>query len=151
MKKHIMINAAAALAAVAFSAHAGEASAPVTRLADSSSLEWGPCPTIFGQGCEITVLNGDPAKPDADILLRTPGGSTLAAHTHTSSERMILISGELRVRYKGAEPFTMLAGAYAFGPAGLPHEATCESVEPCVLFIAFDEAVDANAFDGPLD
>lgn len=34
-------------------------------------------------------------------------------------------------------------GTYAYGPAHLPHVATCLSKEPCVLFIAFVEPVDA--------
>jgi hypothetical protein len=31
---------------------------------------------------------------------------------------------------------------YAYGPAKLPHSASCISSVPCVLFIAFESAVD---------
>lgn len=34
-------------------------------------------------------------------------------------------------------------GMYAYGPAKLPHKAYCASGAPCVLFIAFESAVDA--------
>ena len=52
-------------------------------------------------------------------------------------------SGELRVTYDGQEPVTLKPGMYAYGPAKLPHKATCAPGDPCVLFIAFESAVDA--------
>ena len=126
------------------------ASAPVSHSADSA-LPWGPCPPIFPEGCQIGVLHGDPAAPNADIFLRVPAGLGLPAHTHTSAERMILVSGELRVKYLGAPSVTLKPGHYAYGPAALPHDATCISTETCTLFIAFEGPVDAIAFDGSVD
>lgn len=128
------------------------ATAPVTHLAEDPALQWGPCPEIFPGGCEIAVLNGNPAQPNADVFLRAPGGGYhLAAHSHTSAERMVLVRGELNVHYQGAEPATLTAGEYAYGPAGLPHDATCVSAEPCVLFIAFEGPIDAMAFDAAIE
>lgn len=49
---------------------------PVTATVNSA-LQWGPCPPIFPAGCQIAVLNGDPAKPNADVFLRVPGGYTI--------------------------------------------------------------------------
>ena len=114
------------------------------RSASDSTLQWGGCPPIFPAGCQIAVLHGDPAKPNADIFLRVPGGMELANHTHTSAERIILVSGELRVQYQGQTAVTLRAGDYAYGPAGLPHTAKCLSAGPCTLFIAFEQAVDAH-------
>ena len=37
----------------------------------------------------------------------------------------------------------MNAGAYAFGPATKPHVAKCGDNGPCILFIAFEEPLDA--------
>jgi quercetin dioxygenase-like cupin family protein len=127
------------------------AEAPVTRLAQDASLQWGPCPDLFPAGCEITILHGDPGRPNADVFLRVPGGYAIPAHTHTSAERMILVEGELSVRYQGAEEATLSAGEYAYGPAALPHSARCRSEAPCTLFIAFEGPVDATAFSGALD
>ena len=59
--------------------------------------------------------------------------------------RMVLVSGELQVDYDGQDPVVMRPGTYAYGPARLPHSATCRSAEPCVLFIAFEQPVDAVA------
>jgi len=134
---------------------AGAASAaterPLAMAPSDPALAWSGCPAIFPQGCELTVLHGDPARPNADLFLRVPGGFVLPAHSHTSAERMMLAAGRLKVKYLGAPEQTLTGGTYAYGPAGLPHSATCVSEEPCVLFIAFEGPVDANAFQGSLD
>jgi len=145
-----------ALAATAFAfmaagaSTAGEAAKPITKTVDAT-LEWGPCPAIFPTGCQIAVLQGDPSKPNADVFLRVPSGYTIPAHTHTSAERMVLVQGELSVRYQGAAAEKLSVGEYAYGPAKLPHIATCGSKGPCTLFIAFEGPVDAHAFEGSLD
>lgn len=118
---------------------------PLAIAAGDPGLKWGPCPPIFSApGCEIAVLNGDPAKPNADVFLRVPGGYIIPPHRHTSAERMILVSGEMRVRYAGSAETRLAAGSYAYGPAGLAHEASCLGSAPCTLFIAFEGPVDAE-------
>ena len=116
----------------------------------SPAIKWGPCPPIFAKGCQIAVLHGDPAKPNADILLRVPPGFVLPPHRHSSAERMMLATGHLRVRYEG-EPARVLApGTYAYGPAGKPHEARCVGRQRCTLFVAFEGPVDAEPVKGAL-
>jgi quercetin dioxygenase-like cupin family protein len=110
---------------------------------DDPQLEWGPCPEFLPQGCAIAVLHGDPAKENADIFFKVPGGAALPRHTHTSAERMVLVSGELHVTYDGQETVVLRPGTYAYGPAQLPHEGSCAAGDPCVLFIGFEEPVDA--------
>jgi quercetin dioxygenase-like cupin family protein len=94
-------------------------------------------------GCGLAVLNGDPAKPNADVFLRLPAKATVPEHWHTSAERMVLVAGELSVRYKGQAEVLPRPGMYASGPAKLPHTASCGGNAPCVLFIAFESPVDA--------
>lgn len=113
------------------------------------SLQWGPCPAFIPKGCEIAVLHGDPAKPGADIFFKVPADFTIPKHWHTSAERMVLVSGTLRVTYDGQAPVTLKPGTYAYGPAKLAHVAYCGKGDPCVLFIAFDEPVDAIASEHP--
>lgn len=110
---------------------------------DDAKLQWGPCPAFIPKGCEIAVLHGDPAKPNVDIFFKVPSGFTIPNHRHTSAERMVLVSGELEVRYEGQSPMTMKTGTYAYGPAGKAHEATCAKGSACVLFIAFESPLDA--------
>ena len=118
--------------------------APVAKAPDDKDLQWGPGPAFMPQGTEMTVLHGNPSKKNADVLLRVPAGAMIPDHTHTSAERMILVSGELHVTYTGqTAPMVMKAGGYGYGPAKLAHQATCASTVPCVLFIAFEGPVDA--------
>ena len=113
------------------------------RLAESPDLEWGPCPEFMPDGCALAVLHGNPAERNADVFFKLPSKATAPRHWHTSAERMVLVSGEMRVDYEGQDPAVLEEGMYAYGPARLPHEATCLSDEDCVLFIAFEEPVDA--------
>ena len=146
-----IVCAASAFLLVGSAAQAQNApdTALMTRASDPA-LQWGPCPPVFPGDCKIAVLHGDPAKPNADVVLRVGGGYTIPPHRHTSVERMILVGGRLRVRYEGSAPTVMNAGNYAFGPAGRPHEAKCLSRTPCTLFIAFEGPVDAEAVGGPI-
>lgn len=111
--------------------------------ATDSQLQWGPCPAFMPSGCRLAVLHGNPAKPNADVFLKVPAGNVLPNHWHTSAERIVLISGELKVTYDSQAPATLTPGTYAYIPAKYPHAATCTSSDPCVLFIAFEEPVDA--------
>ena len=111
-----------------------------------TDLQWGPCPDFIPAGCEIAVLHGDPTRENADIFFKVPGGHfTVPHHRHTSAERMVLVTGEMQVRYDGQDAVVLRPGTYAYGPARLPHTAVCKGSEPCVLFIAFEEPVDAFA------
>ena len=129
-------------------AHAGEKS--VNRTINDKDLKWGPCPEIFPKGCEIGVLHGTPDKKGADVFLRVPGNYVIPPHSHTSTERMTLVIGNLELKYQGENAFTLKPGSYAFGPAKLAHQAKCMGEEACVLMISFDEPIDAKAYQGTL-
>ncbi|MEH6389463.1 MAG: cupin domain-containing protein [Pseudomonas profundi] len=113
----------------------------------SADIEWGPCPAFIPDSCGLAVLQGDPRKENTDVLFRLRSDTTAPHHWHTSAERMILLSGKMRVDYDNQEPVVMEPGNYAYGPPELPHVATCQSKEDCVLFISFDKPVDAFAVD----
>jgi mannose-6-phosphate isomerase-like protein (cupin superfamily) len=144
---HVGLLAASALAlAVGVSAPGGAAAEPaLARSASDSMLEWGPCPEFFPAGCEIAVLHGDPAKPNADVFFRVPGSYDLPKHWHSSAERMVLVAGELSVSYEGQAAVLLKPGMYAYGPAKAAHHGRCVSDHACTLFIAFEAAVDAIA------
>lgn len=110
---------------------------------ENDNLQWGPCPEFMPDGCQISVLNGSPDQPNADIFYKVEGGSFVSEHTHTSAERMVLVSGELEVDYEGQQPDVMTEGDYGYGPPEKPHSASCISDDPCVLFIAFEKPIDA--------
>ncbi|MDX1603091.1 MAG: cupin domain-containing protein [Salinimicrobium sediminis] len=122
---------------------AQEATNSVVRTIDDKDLQWGPCPDFMPNGCEIAILHGDPAKKNADVLFKVPANTDIPNHSHTSAERMILVSGEMDVTYEGEETQKLKTGNYAYGPAMKPHRARCGDAGSCVLFIAFEEPLDA--------
>lgn len=115
-----------------------------------AGLQWADCPALFPPGCKMTVLHGNPAEPGADVFLRVPSGYTIPAHSHTSAERMVLVTGQLDVTYAGHATVGLKRGDYAYGPPKLPHTARCNGPEACTLFIAFNSAVDALPFAGAI-
>lgn len=117
---------------------------PVALTLADSSLSWSPCPEVFPAGCEIAVLHGDPALPNADVFFKVAAGYRIPHHWHSSAERMVLVSGELHVTYDGHDPVELKTGMYAYGPAAAPHVGECVSAVPCVLFIAFEGPVDVQ-------
>ncbi len=125
------------------SAAAPDAEPAISTTASDSGLKWGGCPDFLPAGCAIAVLHGDPSQPNADVFFKVPARSEIPLHTHTSAERMVLVAGELEVAYQGQAPVRLTAGTYAYGPAGRPHAGRCVSDVACVLFIAFESAVDA--------
>ena len=140
------------VAVLAFSTASSESQAPpheaaLARTAEDAQLQWGPCPPFLPAGCGIAVLHGDPAKQNADVFFKVPAKAVIREHWHTSAERMVLVAGELHVTYKGQPKTVLKPGMYAYGPAKLPHKATCASSSPCILFIAFESAVDAVAVE----
>ena len=141
--------AVAGLLLIASPANAGLPSAEpaIARTADDNRLQWGACPDFLPAGCAIAVLHGDPSQPNVDVFFKVPARSDIPLHSHTSAERMALIAGELEVTYQGQEPVQLRPGAYAYGPAGRPHAGRCVSDVPCVLFIAFESALDAVPSD----
>lgn len=126
------------------------ASSPITHTIHDKSLKWGPCPDFFPKGCEISVLQGSPETENTDVFFKVPGNYSIPAHTHTSAEHMTLISGKLEVQYKDTAKVILKPGSYAYGPAEHAHKAKCTSKDSCVLFISFDEAIDAKPYNGSL-
>lgn len=137
----LAVLAATLLAALAWPALAGERA--LVHSADDPAIEWVPCPDFFPETCRIGVLNGNPAEPDADIFFKLPPDTAVPEHTHTSAERMVLVSGRMEVDYEGQDPVVLTPGTYAWGPPEHPHSAKCLSGDECVLFIAFVEPIDA--------
>lgn len=148
----LKLVSSAALVLVSTLAQAAEPGVPESALAfayTDAKLQWGPCPPFLPKGCEIAVLHGDPAKPNVDVFFKVPPEFTIPKHWHTSPERMVLVSGKLTVTYDGQQATTLKPGMYAYGPAKLPHKATCAKGAPCVLFIAFESPLDATPVETP--
>jgi quercetin dioxygenase-like cupin family protein len=142
LKKGLLVTGVALVGAGVF-AQAPAQEPALARSAQDAQLQWGPCPPFMPAGCGLAVLHGDPAKPNADVFLKVPAKAAIPEHWHTSAERMVLVAGELSVHYQGQAKVVLKPGMYAYGPAKLPHSAACVGSTACVLFIAFESAVDA--------
>ena len=140
-------SATVALLLAAIAAPASAAEPALARQWNDADLTWGPCPDVFPAGCEIAVLHGDPAQPGADIFFKVAPGVSIPRHWHSSAERMVLVNGEMDVRYDGQPSVALRSGMYAYGPPTAPHTAECRSTVPCVLFIAFVGPVDVQTGD----
>ncbi len=119
----------------------------VSKTVHDKNLQWGPCPAFMPEGCNIAVLHGDPTKNNVDVLFKVEANSDIPNHWHNSPERMILLSGELEVTYEGESKQVMKVGSYAYGPSKKPHTAKCGDAGPCIIFIAFEEPLDAFAVE----
>lgn len=142
-KRLVMIALTATLVAATAYAQMPGREQPLARSAQDAQLQWAPCPPFMPAGCGLAVLHGDPTKPNADVFLKLPANAAIPEHWHTSAERMVLVAGELSVTYKGQPKVVLKPGMYAYGPAKLPHSASCGASASCVLFIAFESPVDA--------
>ncbi len=116
----------------------------LSALADDANVKWGACPAFLGKGCEMAVIHGDPAKPNSDIFFKVPENFKIPLHWHTSAERMVLVKGKMDVTYHKENTNTLSEGEYAYGPAKKVHKAYCHKGSECVLFIAFEEPIDAH-------
>ena len=142
LAKAILVTGVALVGALAI-AQAPAREQALTRSAQDAQLQWGPCPPFMPAGCGLAVLHGDPAKANADVFLKLPANAAIPEHWHTSAERMVLVAGELSVTYQGQSKVVLKPGMYAYGPAKVPHSASCASSASCVLFVAFESAIDA--------
>jgi hypothetical protein len=61
---------------------------------------------------------------------------------------MVLLSGEMRVNYHGQSPTLLDPFTYAYGPAVRAHDTRCGDASECILFIAFEEPIDAVPLQG---
>lgn len=129
-------------AAIVVAAAQADESSSIKTVKDPN-IAWGPCPAFLGEGCQMAVIHGDPAKPNADVFFKVPGNYEIPNHWHSSPERIILLTGKMSVTYEGENSGMLTPGRYAYGPAKKPHKAYCHKGEECILFIAFVDPVDA--------
>ncbi|WP_017941180.1 MULTISPECIES: cupin domain-containing protein [unclassified Thioalkalivibrio] len=146
--RHLATTAAALALAIPLAGMAADDGQAFIWEPDAPDLEWNPCPAFMPDDCRLAILQGDPAEPNADVFFRLPGNSTAPHHWHTSAERMVLVQGEMQVDYDDQEPVVLRPGTYAYGPPRLAHTTHCISDEDCILFIAFEEPVDAHETHG---
>src|SRR6185295_11141715 len=110
MKRFTSMIFLTGFAVSAFAAEAPAAETPLAKTINDADLQWGACPPFMPEGCQIAVLHGDPAKPNADVFFKVPAGYAMPEHWHTSAEHIVLISGEMTATFKDHAPVTLKPG-----------------------------------------
>ena len=63
----------------------------------ADAVKWGPAPSVLPKGGQMAGLSGDPGKAGPfTVRLKMPAGYKIPSHQHPHSERVTVISGELR-------------------------------------------------------
>ena len=95
------------------------------------------------RGCEYAVVNGDPAKGPAHVLVRVPASARFPKLWHSTSEHGLLIQGKFVGRGEDGKEFAVMPGTYWYFPAGFIHGgATCAEDSPCLFYEAYDKPFD---------
>lgn len=116
-------------------------------LTAASELKWIPLPGLDGAMQALVV--GDPSKEAHRVFYKFPVGLKSPAHTHTSGDRGVTVSGTLGLAVEGAPVKKLGPGSFFSIGAGVPHVTSVEGSEPCVFYIeregAFDVVVATEA------
>ena len=95
------------------------------------ALKWGPAPSVLPAGASISVLDGDPGKPQPFTMrLRMPNGYKIAPHYHPATEHVTVISGTLKVgmgdSFDEGQMKTLPTGSFAAIPPKMHHYAMAQ-------------------------
>ena len=87
----------------------------------------------------VTIREDDQVT---EYLVRVPAGHAFCPHSHSVSERIVLLQGRLSLQ-QGKRPETLLdAGGYAFLPAKEVQHTKCVSASPCTFYVQWDGKLD---------
>ena len=97
------------------------------KIATAAAVSWRDAPGLPA-GAQIAALDGDPRKEGSfTIRLRMPAGYKIPPHTHTTAERITVISGVVQLgigeKFDESGGRELKAGDFAVVPAGLAHFA----------------------------
>ncbi len=99
----------------------------------------------FPTCAKAAPVHGDPSKGAAVIYAKFPAGCGVPTHWHSANERLIAISGTMRMEHQGGKPETAQKGEFIFMPAKHQHSATCTTA--CEFYIVTDGPFDIHYVD----
>jgi mannose-6-phosphate isomerase-like protein (cupin superfamily) len=85
---------------------------------------------------QSVLLWGDPATGDHAMLRKFPGGFAPPPHRHPATERVVVVSGTILLRYAGSHEKKLGPGSYSEIPAGMVHAVKCLEGAECVFVLA---------------
>ena len=133
--KKILILAIAACASMAM------AQIPIgPTVKDPKQIEWKASGTL-PPGAEFHALSEDKNTSAIQTLVRFKAGYLLPAHSHSSDEIIVVISGKLGIEM-GNEEKTLTPGGYASIPAGTPHTLRAKGFHACEILVSLSGPFD---------
>ena len=106
----------------------------------SAAIKWTHSPGVAG--AQAATLWGDPTKGAYGALKQMPGGSTIAAHTHTRDSHVVIVKGTITLDVEGRKA-ALGPGSYTLIPGGVVHSPTCGAGGACEYFEHMDGAFDS--------
>lgn len=102
--------------------------------------QWGAAPPVLPKGAEIAVLTGNPmASGQYAIRLKFPAHYAIPAHSHPTTENVVIASGALtfgmgdKLNRTAAANKTLAVGGFASMPAGMNHYAFTGAQETTIV------------------
>jgi len=125
------------IAAVAAFA-AGDAAKPVTMTPDQ--MKWVANPAA--QGVLTAVTWGDPAKGPHGAFHKFTAGFLAPLHTHSSNNRIVVLSGTMVMTGEDGKAMKFTAGSYYTQPNTYKHTTQCLAGADCLVYLEADAAWD---------
>ena len=91
-------------------------------------IQWGAAPPGLPAGAQMAVLDGNPEKKGSfTVRLKMPAGYKIPPHTHPTTERVTVISGNghlgMGAKFDEAAGQSLPPGGFVVLPAGMQHFA----------------------------
>jgi quercetin dioxygenase-like cupin family protein len=114
----------------------------------AASAKWVDNPAV--KGAQIAVLTGDPKTGAYSALKKLAAGTSLGKHTHTSMQKVVMVSGTITLEVAGMGPAQdMTPGSFLEIPGGVVHSADCKAGADCIYYEEQPGAADLKPVDAP--
>ena len=105
-----------------------------------TDLQW----TEVAPGIAFANAHGDWQTGAHGKFVRFEPRAAVGMHTHSASYHGVVITGRFTNGYRGAPGRPMGPGTFWSVEGGVPHDNSCESEEPCLIYTTSDAAVDVT-------
>ena len=112
---------------------AATATAQSAKVWSYDELAWKADSTL--PSVQSVLLWGDPRTGEHAMLRKFPAGFAPPPHRHPATERVVVVSGTILVRYAGSQEKKLGPGSYSEIPADMVHAVKCLEGAECVFFL----------------
>ena len=105
-----------------------------------ADLQW----TEVAPGVAFANTHGNWRTGAHGKFVRFAPGAVVGMHTHSAAYQAVVISGHFTNGYRGMPGRPMEPGTFWSVEGGVPHDNSCVSEEPCIIYTTSDAAVDVT-------